>query len=969
MKRQEPAPRTRPDGYILAASVIDTFEPGSLRPAEGFEGDLGELLQQAVMSERADGKVEWRLPNDVRRPALQWLARWQRLHATLQASRAATKEDSPYQEMFERYVNGKAKPLEHQNLVELQASLNAVKLLDDLVPGLPDPEAIRAALVLRDFVAQFELLGGDHFVGRAAEMRMLREFVDVLPVGIFDTVRRGSAQLLGRLGIHRILYQAPLMITGMGGMGKSALLSHFVLEHLQSSDATADLLFAYVDFDRPGIWPDQPLTVLAEIAQQLALQVPRHAEDFRRLYARIVSELAYISSPQDDYQSLEAMGNLGTDSENLTDFTLSEFARLCQFALGGTTHQTLLLVLDTFEEVSQRSAHHQELLLRFVGNLQRILPKLRVVISGRGMHSAEVDGDPDDDRFGIEARDPTDLIGELTRMFKPLELKELTDEDPYKLLESLGSPRRALNEAIVRRVGGHPLSLKLAAQLVSTVAQKLKKPADQLTSKEVFGGSEWLDHMNEGMLYRRIVSHLPDPQMQKLANPGLVLRELTADILFCVLDEPCELNLGSLGAADQLFERLKQFNQLVSVQSASVVRHRPELRERVLREMMHGQRALCRDIWSRAVAYYEEGDKNRTEEMYCRLMLDYDTQTLSGRWSPGLEKKLLKSRGELPVRARQFLDLMALIADGGTAQDRLLTGDLNLALVAEEMKLLLSRGSAKEALDLFRATHPEQAPRYDSVLYALRVRAMAQNGELQPAMSLALTGLDRLVSEGKENHPRYEDLLLLCCQITRAQHAAKAGTLLLKIRKRLLQIKPLQASRLLPYFDKLNFDSDRPVQILRIAVALLELFGVEETSEPSAGWASRSESFPCSERGMQALHRLAPQYTGVDGGLLVRALALLSANFPKEPELANLLTVPQAMAVLHRDYAAVLRTHLDKYKPDLPKALIEKLKSWTVEKSTRFQLGPLEPYEMSEIGRVLRAVIQERDTTQISSFA
>lgn len=949
-----PRGHLEPDGYVLAASVVDTFQPERLQPVQGFECNLGKLLDLSVMSEKDNGTIEWRLPNDVRRSALQILARHQSLHTTLEANRRAAYGDSPYQVMFEQYVAGNAIPLEQQSLEQLQASLNAIRLLAGMFPGLPNADQIRGALHRRGFIRQFELLADNHFVGREEPLRQLREFVDVLPEGMLATMWRASANFLGGLGLRSILHEAPLVITGMGGMGKSALLSKFLLEHLDAAKSP-DLLFAYVDFDKPAIWPDQPLTILAELAQQLALQVPSHTSQFHELNSKITAELSVISRGS-DYDSSEALFNLETQEQGLETASLRQFALICESALRSATRRTLLLVLDTFEEVSQRSNLHQKRVLQFVGQLQHILPRLRVVISGRGMHADSVD-----------PYAATGFIDELAKSVKPLELKELSEKEAGHLLESLGAPNPRTNKAIVRRVGGHPLSLRLAAQLVKTMAQRLGRSAAEITSADLVD-KEWLDHMSEGLLYRRIIAHIQDEPLQKLADPGLVLREITADIIFNVLNEPCALGLRGGDEANELFERLKQFNQLVSIHSHDVICHRPELRKRVLKEMQHGRPQLCREIWYRAARYYESRGDGRAEELYCRMMLNEPTERLAERWQLGLERCLLKSRHEMPVRARQFLDLMALTSGGRLESDKALEvgSDLDLALLAEQMKMMLSRGSAKEALDLFRATSSGRVPRFDSVLYSVYMRAIAQSGDLDKAVEMTLNGLDRLEETGKAGSPRYEELLLLCCQVTQAQHAADSRPLGHVLRRS----EPLRANELWRRFLKVAPDGDRHVLVLRITVSLLELFDIEGAGNPDADPSERDKANLCAERAQSALRCLRPDYFGVDGGLLVRSIAWLSAYIGSVPEVQELLGVPQAIAVLLRDYGDNLEKYLTKDGVHHAPSLMERLRFFSRERqSPLFEPDRLTQEQMRKVGAALRHVIRARDNAQKSHFS
>lgn len=951
------------DGYVLAAAVVDTFQPERLQPVEGFDADLGRLLDLSVMSENEDGTVEWRLPNHIRRLALRVLAEKHRLEPTLQSSREASDSSSPYQRMFEGYIDGTPIPLDEQNLSELQASLNAVKLLKGVVPGIPDVHLVRAALIRRDFIAQFENLEGGHFVGRKRELADLISFVDVAPAGFFNAVRRVGAGALGNLGINGFLKEAPLLLTGMGGMGKSALLSRFLLEHVHLRSRQR-IFFAYVDFDRPGVWPDQPLTVLAEIAQQLSLQ-SLEAKSFERLGAEITTELAVTTSHGEDFESSEALFGHGTHGQVLLKDKIVEFASICRRSF--SVSDTFLLVLDTFEEVSQRSNRYQEALFEFIGLLQDILPRLRVVISGRGLHSDELEDSDRNPPFGKPS-----LLDQLMKEVKPLELRDLEVSEALELLKALGSPSGRLNSGIVKRVGGHPLSLKLAAQLVSTVAGKLGKAPDELTSAEVFG-SQWLERMSEGFLYRRIVSHIPDVSLQKLADPGLILRELTADLIYYVLNEPCRLGLSSEYEAVRLFNSLKRYTQLVTVQSEEVVRHRPELRKRILKEMMHGQAKLCRDIWSHAARYYQDRDENRAEELYCRLMLDDDTTVLASRWQYGLEKRLLKSRDEMPVRARQFLDLMALVSDGGTQVSSFTTEDLDLSVLAEEMKILLSRGNAKEALNMFRATGTGRMPRFDSALYAVYVRALAQAGDLDGAMVRSIAGLDRLEGVGKAGDARYEELLLLSCQITRAQHSLDSGRLRLAARRVFGRMEPMGAVQLAKRFGRLDFFDGRPIHALRIAVVLLELFNIEsgENDGPDAqAIYGNPLGVPrkCADFGFDALQRLAPDYTGVDGGLLVRALAWLSPFFGASPILVELISVPQVRAVLRRDYEKRLTEWAKRRGGEIARRWPLYPFGERYEQMPSVEHGVVSSADMQDFSSALRTVINARDTAQGSLF-
>src|SRR3712207_8944058 len=56
-------------------------------------------------------------------------------------------------------------------------------------------------------------------------------------------------------------------IHGVGGSGKSALISRFILENIEGAEDER-LPFAYLDFDRPELSPSEPLSLLAEMRSE-----------------------------------------------------------------------------------------------------------------------------------------------------------------------------------------------------------------------------------------------------------------------------------------------------------------------------------------------------------------------------------------------------------------------------------------------------------------------------------------------------------------------------------------------------------------------------------------------------------------------------------------------------------------------------------------------------------------------------
>ena len=123
-----------------------------------------------------------------------------------------------------------------------------------------------------------------------------------------------------------------------------------------------------------------------------------------------------------------------------------------------------------------------------------------------------------------------------------------------------GDPGDATVDEIVRlastgKYGANPLSLRLAAQVFAR--EGLKGIEDAVSrprrrwQKTV--AAEWI----QGMLQARIVEQLSEP-LQRIANPGLIVRRITSGVLCKVLAAPCQLGQISKSQADDLLEQLRQ---------------------------------------------------------------------------------------------------------------------------------------------------------------------------------------------------------------------------------------------------------------------------------------------------------------------------------------------------------------------------------------------------------------------------
>ncbi|MCC6873920.1 MAG: AAA family ATPase, partial [Sandaracinaceae bacterium] len=378
----------------------------------------------------------------------------------------------------------------------------------------------------------------------------------------------------------------PLVVSGPGGVGKSSLIARLLLDRLDAGDAYQ--LFAYVDFDRADVHPHAPASVVREIVRQLAHQSPAIA-------AILPSILLMIDRSREVAASL---------------------ARALRGEGRSPGRDGILVVLDTFEEAQYLAAQELEPLYRAISDLQDEWPSLRVIVSGR-------DGD----------LDPAAIEGAPT---EPLALGGLDAVAGRALLASLGVDDPATSDALMKLTRGMPLGLRLAAELIARGGD---------AAIEVEEGAS--DALVQGLLYQRILDHVHDERVARLAHPGLVLRRVTPEVIGSVLAGPCELGSPDGGSLDEeqareLFDLLARETFLVSADDDGALRHRADVRAVMLSLIEHAERDKVRAIDDAAVRYYEkqEGMTARAEELYHRLRRGDDASVLDARWLPGVEEGL-----------------------------------------------------------------------------------------------------------------------------------------------------------------------------------------------------------------------------------------------------------------------------------------------------------------------------------------
>lgn len=276
-------------------------------------------------------------------------------------------------------------------------------------------------------------------------------------------------------------------------------------------------------------------------------------------------------------------------------------------ALGGVLSRhgvkQLVLVLDSFESAQYEGRHAE--LWPFMETLSAKLPGLRVLVSGRVPLPHLTIG-------GVAAEE--------------LHLSALDEASARSWLKREGIRERSVVETVLSVTRRLPLNLRLAIELV--------KGGDPLADL-----SKTLpEQLIQGYLYRRILRRVSTESLRRLARGALVLRRLTADMVYPVLGKACSLDERK---AREDFTGLA--GELALVEGTTVLRHRADVRNAVLNLLEAEDAGWVRSIEEAAVRWYAAQDVRNpdiaTELVYHRLRLG-DLRGAEQAWVPGVAARM-----------------------------------------------------------------------------------------------------------------------------------------------------------------------------------------------------------------------------------------------------------------------------------------------------------------------------------------
>lgn len=434
---------------------------------------------------------------------------------------------------------------------------------------LPTVEQIRPLIQKVNFLSDYDVLLENGFYGREKELKQLDDFLQLRQLP------------------RDYPYWNGVVLTGIGGAGKTTLLAKFIRDAVAEKKASV----AVLDFDRPGIDPNDFYWLEAEISRQIGQQYSEITETLRgerKLARRDKLDVAQ-SHPNSEAETV---------SESRGSRLLDDVRHKLNSVITAAD-KPFLLVLDTFEEAAQQG--FTDKMFNWLNEFGEIFypSVVKVVFSGRLFNYR--------DSFPPQPALPEIEVGE----FEPF-LAE-------KFLEKLGVSSPTARRLAESNVLPHrPLELKLLAKLI---LENSSESIEELEN-EIRAGGEKAKELFAGIVYRRILLRIKDDTVRQFAYPGLTLRYLTSELLQKVLVPSLDIPPLSEAEAGQALEKLSSYGWLTYKGENGELWHRKDLRRSMLKAMMHEQAEVCARINNSAVQFFKDGnEQERAEATYHRLML------------------------------------------------------------------------------------------------------------------------------------------------------------------------------------------------------------------------------------------------------------------------------------------------------------------------------------------------------------
>jgi hypothetical protein len=409
---------------LVSAAAVSSFLPRDLVAEMNLDEVDRRDAERSVLGlaeevHEPDG-TKWALTQDARRSVLSAASAQDIANAL---SLTESRFTDPVSVALRDQLSAKPVSVESTALPMLEAQRLAATWLRGVehVPPL-DLDNLGREITLRRLLKPFRRMVGApdsdgaqldpakvRFFGRKNEIAELEHYVGVVAAsGVFGTVTRLAVRV-----DQRVRGARPLFVWGIGGVGKTTLISKFVLEHAEA--ARSRYPFAYLDFDRATLSARRPELLLAEICGQVGAQFPELTEPMRALQdkARVLSRVLnagsekvapssttleelklYLSEKSRDIDTFAQLMPLLTAFRKAVDDHIASLESTFEWK------RPFLLVFDTFELVQYSDADVRRIedFIRVLSKSKEGLgwPRLRLIVSGRKKPDKFLDKAPSD---------------------------------------------------------------------------------------------------------------------------------------------------------------------------------------------------------------------------------------------------------------------------------------------------------------------------------------------------------------------------------------------------------------------------------------------------------------------------------------------------------------------------------------------------------------------------------------------
>jgi hypothetical protein len=532
---------------VRLAALMGEFDPLKLMPADIPAAEKPKLLAWLALSceevVRQNAPPMWRLSDAARRRALQEFST-RRGAAALAESAKQLSDDSFGAALRAALLGEEESPASasRERLDELLQARAAARVAPFAARcKASDPRPVQREIANREENTRLDVVLPGDLIGREWELQVIKSFIKGKPLP--QTYQIGAAEPGARA----------LLLTGVGGIGKSALIASLLRDDLRQGGRRRMAPVVNIDFDRPNLFGADKIEILRELSRQLGRRL--------RSSERALSDMR---------QALSELHAAGTDqSSNFQTQLVALNALRSALARGKGLARPVVVILDTFEEIAVRDQHVVLDILDWFDAIKTEggLGGMRLIVSGR----APPDLSPEEMEKRFAGHLPLAGLDEVAGA----ELLRRGKETGAHFQGERG-PRAS------RAFRGHPLALRFLSRYAQT---------NSTAEIDALIGEGLASHMSsdfaQAFLYTRVLGRVRDPEIAKLAHPGLVLRRVTPDLIRDVLAAPCGLGDIDDAAAKRLFDKLASTVWLVTREGPLVVRHRRDLRRLMLPAMMN----------------------------------------------------------------------------------------------------------------------------------------------------------------------------------------------------------------------------------------------------------------------------------------------------------------------------------------------------------------------------------------------